>query len=50
MIAAPILGYQAMKQAERGEEITGAAKYHKDVAGIAAGTYLAAMLVMVFNF
>jgi hypothetical protein len=50
MIAAPILGYQAYKQADKGEAIHGAAKYHKDVAGVAAGAYLAAMVVMVFNF
>jgi hypothetical protein len=50
MIAAPILGYQAYKQADRGESVHGAAKHHKEVAGLAAGTYTAAMLVMVFNF
>lgn len=50
MIAAPILGYQAYKQADRGEAVHGAAKHHKEVAGLAAGTYVAAMLTMVFNF
>lgn len=50
MVAAPILGYQAYKQAENGESIHGSAKYHREVAGVAAGSYLAAMLVMVFNF
>lgn len=50
MVLAPFMGYQAKKQLDRGENAHGFAKHHASVAGIAAGSFGAAMLVMVFNF
>lgn len=50
MIIAPILGYQAYQQRDRGEEVHGAAKHHSTVAGVAYGAYMASLLVMVWNF
>ncbi len=50
MVLAPFMGYQAKKQLDRGESAHGFAKHHATVAGIAAGSFGAAMLVMVFNF
>jgi aryl-alcohol dehydrogenase-like predicted oxidoreductase len=50
MIIAPILGYEAYKQKERGEEVHGMAKQHSSVAGVGAAAYFLSMAVMVFNF
>lgn len=50
MLTAGILGYQAYRQKDRGEEVHGAAKHHAAAAGVAAGSYAVAMTVMVINF
>lgn len=50
MVIAPILGYEAYKQKERGEEVHGMAKQHSNVAGVGAAAYFLSMAVMVFNF
>jgi hypothetical protein len=50
MVLTPILGYKAKRQVDRGEEVHGSAKYHQTAAGVAAGSFLAAMLVMTINF
>jgi hypothetical protein len=50
MIIAPILGYQAYQQKDRGEDVHGAAKHHATVAGVGAAAYFLSMAVMVINF
>lgn len=50
MVIAPILGYQAYQQKDRGEEVHGAAKHHATVAGVGAAAYFLSMAVMVINF
>lgn len=50
MVAAPILGYQAKRQLDRGEEVHGAAKHHKNIVGAGAAAYFASLLVMTINF
>ncbi|MBL0059466.1 MAG: hypothetical protein IPP35_10230 [Elusimicrobia bacterium] len=50
MVIAPILGYQAYQQRDKGEDVHGAAKHHATVAGVGAAAYFLSMAVMVFNF
>lgn len=51
MILAPIAGYQAKKQRDRGDaELHGLAKQHQLFAGLGAGGFAAAMLVVTINF
>jgi hypothetical protein len=50
IIAAPILGYQAYKQHDRGEEVHGMAKHHQSIAGVGYAAFMTAGLLMVFNF
>lgn len=50
MIIAPILGYQAYQQKDRGEDVHGMAKHHATVAGVGAAAYFLSMAVMVINF
>lgn len=50
MVIAPILGYQAYQQRDRGEDVHGAAKHHATVAGVGAAAYFFSMAVMVINF
>ncbi|MBI2569133.1 MAG: hypothetical protein HYV63_19110 [Candidatus Schekmanbacteria bacterium] len=50
MIAAPVLGYLAKQQADKGERAHGIAKYHSAAATTAAVTFTGAMLVIVFDF
>jgi hypothetical protein len=50
MIIAPILGYQAYEQKDRGEDVHGMAKHHATVAGVGAAAYFLSMAVMVFHF
>ncbi len=50
MVVAPILGYQAYQQRDRGEDVHGMAKHHATVAGVGAAAYFLSMAVMVINF
>jgi hypothetical protein len=50
MLAAPFLGYQAKRQLDRGEEVHGMAKNHKNIVGVGAAAYFASLLVMTINF
>jgi hypothetical protein len=50
MILTPILGYMAAKQVNRGDKISGAAQYHRDVATITAATLALSVLSVSIEF
>lgn len=50
MIAAPILGYLAKKQVDRGEKIGDIEKYHKDVAYVTGGALAISVALVSFEF
>lgn len=50
MILTPLFGYMAAKQIDRGEKLSGAAKYHKDVAGITAAALAISVITVSFEF
>jgi hypothetical protein len=50
MVLTPILGYEAKRQLDRGEDVHGIAKYHSVAATTAAVTYFAALATITINF
>ncbi len=50
MILAPILGYMAAKNYEKGEGLSGPEKYHRDVAGVTAGALVLSAALVSFDF
>ena len=50
MILTPILGYMAAKKFEKSEGLDTPEKYHRDVAGITAGTLVLSAILVSFEF
>ncbi|MCH2533759.1 MAG: hypothetical protein MK008_04895 [Bdellovibrionales bacterium] len=50
MFLTPILGYLAAQKINKGKELSGVEKYHKDVAGVTAAALMLSALSVSFEF